>query len=459
MQTSVARIVTTSGSGSGFVYDSSGLIATNAHGVDCCRNVTVILGGERHQGTVLGRDDKMDLAIVRLNSGSDFDTIAMGTTRQVAVGDDVIALGFPLSSTLGGDLTVTRGIISSQRKIDGYEYFQTDAALNPGNSGGPLVNLDGEVIGMNTSKHSTAEGVGFALSVSEIDSRLAFLARPMPTATAQPTATMTLSAAGDFVQVSAGHKHTCGLRTNGTVVCWGKTYDYPPPSDADFQQISAGGSGFNDRGHTCGVKSNGSVVCWGSNADGESIPPTGTFQQVSAGGNSTCGLKTDGTVECWGIRTPLPSIIPVKQISNGLNHLCGLMDNPFDGYVICDDDIGGPASEDFQQISTGNDHACGVKINGGVSCWGDDSEGQASPPSGTFQQVSAGLFYTCGINTAGGVVCWGSNHLSGNFIGRASPPAGTFRQVSAGALHACGVKTDGSVVCWGDNEHGQATPP
>ena len=163
MQTSVARIVTTAGSGSGFVYDSSGLIATNAHVVDCCRNVTVILDGKRHRATVMGRDDDMDLAIVRLNSGSDFDTVAMGSARQVAVGDDAVALGFPLSSDLGGDLTVTRGIISSQRKIDGYEYFQTDAALNPGNSGGPLVNLDGEVIGMNTSKHSAAEGVGFAL--------------------------------------------------------------------------------------------------------------------------------------------------------------------------------------------------------------------------------------------------------------------------------------------------------
>ena len=143
---SLAQIITTSGSGSGFVYDSSGLVATNAHVVDCCRNVTVILDGKRHRGTVLGRDDKMDLAIVRLNSGSNFDTAALGSARQVAVGEDVIALGFPLSSTLGGDLTVTRGIISSQRKIDGYNYFQTDAALNPGNSGGPLVNLDGEVI-------------------------------------------------------------------------------------------------------------------------------------------------------------------------------------------------------------------------------------------------------------------------------------------------------------------------
>ena len=228
IQTSVARIVTTAGSGSGFVYDSSGLVATNAHVVDCCRNVTVILDGKRHRATVMGQDDDMDLAIVRLNSGSDFDAVAMGSARQVAVGDDVIALGFPLSSTLGDDLTVTRGIISSQRKIDGYEYFQTDAALNPGNSGGPLVNLDGEVIGMNTSKHSAAEAVGFALSVKEVEGRLAALAR---------------AASGSASQTS--------LET--------------------FQQVSGGGS------HTCGVKTDGWVACWGSNGDMEATPPARNF--------------------------------------------------------------------------------------------------------------------------------------------------------------------------------------
>ena len=366
-----------------------------------------------------------------------------------------MALGFPLSSSLGSELTVTRGIVSSERKIDGYDYLQTDAALNPGNSGGPLVNRDGDVIGMNTSKHSAAEGVGFALSVGEMDDRLASLASAKPIATALPMATRSPSASGDFVQVAAGHKHTCGLRTNGTVVCWGKTYHYQPPSDDDFKQISAGGSGFNDRGHTCGVRSNGRVVCWGSNVDGESTPPTGTFQQVSAGGNSTCGMKTDGTVACWGSRTSLPPIT-FQQISNGLNHLCGLMTT---GYILCPNDVAAPTLGNFQQVSTGNHHACGVKTDGYVSCWGDDSEGQVSPPTGTFQQVSAGLFYTCGIKTGGSVVCWGSNHLFGDVIGRTTPPSGTFRQISAGGYHTCGVKTDGKVACWGRNEEGQATPP
>ena len=76
----------------------------------------------------------------------------METPGHVRVGDEVLALGFPLADRIGNDLTVTRGIVSSKRSEGGVEQFQTDAAINPGNSGGPLVNSDGEVIGVNTSK-------------------------------------------------------------------------------------------------------------------------------------------------------------------------------------------------------------------------------------------------------------------------------------------------------------------
>ena len=94
------------------------------------------------------------------------------------VGDEVIALGFPLVGRIGSGLTVTRGIISSNRKMDGVSLLQTDSAINPGNSGGPLVNRHGEVIGVNTFRiEETADGrpvnsIGFAVSVSELERRL-----------------------------------------------------------------------------------------------------------------------------------------------------------------------------------------------------------------------------------------------------------------------------------------------
>ena len=195
LKPSIARIVTARSTGSGFVYDARGLVATNAHVVDCCRDVAVILNGRRYEGRVLGRNDDADLAVVQVNAGSNFPSMSFGQANRVAVGDDVIALGFPLN--LAGDFTVTRGIVSSERLISGYDFIQTDAAINPGNSGGPLINKRGEVIGMNTLKRFDADGVGFALSVAEIEHRLPGLSSyaavaptlVRPTPTPRPTST------------------------------------------------------------------------------------------------------------------------------------------------------------------------------------------------------------------------------------------------------------------------------
>ena len=192
LKPSIARIVTARGNGSGFVYDARGLVATNAHVVDCCRDVAVILNGRRYEGTVLGRNDAADLAVVQVNAGSNFPSMSFGQASRVAVGDDVIALGFPLD--LGDSISVTRGIVSSHRSYDGYKFIQTDAAINFGNSGGPLINQRGEVVGMNSFIIRGADGVGFALSVAEIEHRLSGLsgyaaASPTTTPRSRPTPT------------------------------------------------------------------------------------------------------------------------------------------------------------------------------------------------------------------------------------------------------------------------------
>jgi len=104
-------------------------------------------------------------------------------------------------------------------------------------------------------------------------------------------------------------------------------------------------------------------------------------------------------------------------------------------------------------VSAGEYHTCGVRTDGTLACWGDDSQGQATPPAGTFSQVSAGGYHTCGLMTDGTLACWGMD-----IYGQATPPTGTFSQVSAGFEHTCGVRTDGTLACWGFNSHGQATP-
>ena len=195
------QIVTGSGSGSGFVIDASGLVITNEHVVGNSSGVSVwMTNGRSYRGEVLERNVTADLALVRIPGGAGFQPIPMALKGSARVGDEVLALGFPLADRIGSNLTVTRGIISSTRTVNGVNLLQTDAALNPGNSGGPLVNVDGEVIGVNTSRieetHSgrPVDNIGFAVSASEIETRLPsvsgqFAGSGTPAPAAAPTPT------------------------------------------------------------------------------------------------------------------------------------------------------------------------------------------------------------------------------------------------------------------------------
>jgi hypothetical protein len=95
--------------------------------------------------------------------------------------------------------------------------------------------------------------------------------------------------------ISAGTSHTCGVKTDGTLACWGSNSSgQATPPGGTFTQVSGGTF------HTCGVKTDGTLACWGDNRQGQATPPGGTFTQVSAGRSHTCGLKTDATLACWG---------------------------------------------------------------------------------------------------------------------------------------------------------------
>ena len=155
---------------------------TNAHVVGSSSVVTILLEGIYElEGMVIGVDEVMDLAVIRLEGGRTYDTIPLGDSSDTRVGDDVIAIGFPLGSILTGSATVTKGVVSSQRYSENdVTFLQTDAAINPGNSGGPLVNSSGEVVGINTSKYEQVygrpiEGIGLAISINDVKARLEFL--------------------------------------------------------------------------------------------------------------------------------------------------------------------------------------------------------------------------------------------------------------------------------------------
>lgn len=157
------------GSGSGFLFSSDGYLFTNSHVIHNAKKITVKMhDGTTHTAELIGEDQDTDLAILKIN-GAEFIPVKFGDADQLQIGQLVIAIGNPL----GFQHTVTAGVVSALgRTLEGQggrlmdSMIQTDAALNPGNSGGPLVNGDGEVVGVNTAIIRGAQGICFAISIS-----------------------------------------------------------------------------------------------------------------------------------------------------------------------------------------------------------------------------------------------------------------------------------------------------
>jgi hypothetical protein len=287
----------------------------------------------------------------------------------------------------------------------------------------------------------------------------------------------TLSIPSTSPYVSAGRLHSCGLKSDGTVVCWGGIPDYEnvtaiPVGLSSVVQLSAGGF------HTCALIADGSLTCWGYNDHGELAVPVGltSVAHVSAGFTHACALETNQTVVCWGGSGDVdygqsivpPDLGPVKQVSAGGYHTCALK---IDQTVVCwgshdegQSDV--PAGlTSVAQVSAGYIHTCALKTDGTVICWGaqdfegtDYSYGQADVPPGlsSVTQVAAGGGHSCALKVDETVVCWGASEPA-----EFGSPAGlgSVVELSAGTLHSCALKRDGTVVCWGMNDRGQMDVP
>jgi S1-C subfamily serine protease len=164
----VVSIKTNKGSGSGVIFDQGGYLMTNLHVVDDVSSITVTnFEGQRSLASIIGISKDVDLAILKIDDLFSFNALKFARDEDVKVGSKVIAVGNPL----GLSFTVTEGIISSKnRLIDGQIFLQTDVSVNPGNSGGPLINSAKRIVGINTFKLSNTQGLGFAIPSSTAQS-------------------------------------------------------------------------------------------------------------------------------------------------------------------------------------------------------------------------------------------------------------------------------------------------
>jgi len=152
--------------GSGFIVSSDGFILTNNHVVEKADEVTVtLLDKEEFKAKVVGADPKIDIALIKIDAKRKLSYVALGDSDKLDVGEWVVAIGNPF----GLGHTVTAGIVSAKGRIIGSgpydDYIQTDASINFGNSGGPLFNLKGEVVGINTAIIQGGQGIGFAIPI------------------------------------------------------------------------------------------------------------------------------------------------------------------------------------------------------------------------------------------------------------------------------------------------------
>jgi len=179
------------GLGSGFIVHPNGFVVTNRHVINGADEIQVTLEGKKkYKARVVYADPKTDVAIIKID-GNNFPVAKLGDSQSLEVGDWVLAIGNPL----GLMQTVTAGIVSAKGRsglgiLDVEDFIQTDAAINVGNSGGPLVNIDGQVVGMNTAIAAGGGrgniGIGFAIPSSVLKKVVSAALSGSPTAQVQP---------------------------------------------------------------------------------------------------------------------------------------------------------------------------------------------------------------------------------------------------------------------------------
>lgn len=295
---------------------------------------------------------------------------------------------------------------------------------------------------------------------------------------------------GRFVEIAAADTYSCGLQEGGAVVCWGQGAGLPRvPTGSGHRSLSANarrvcvhtaagrlqcwGVGAaeipasflnatwdavaNSDAMVCGLTKPYSVVC--ARQDGSQftpLPQTGQYEGLAASGLDACTRQGLRAIRCsrglfFGPTRPAGP----GELALGAAHACNLR---ADGGLSCygDDTYAqrqAPA-QSFKAIDANANHTCALGADHRLHCWGDAANGGSQPPTTALRDFDVGQTNGCGIGADGAVLCWGWN-----VNGQGNPPAGTFRQVATGLNHSCGVRDTGALACWGYGADGQTSAP
>ena len=287
----------------------------------------------------------------------------------------------------------------------------------------------------------------------------------------------------DWLSISAGEDHTCGIRRPGTLYCWGDNTNgelgngsfggstavpMSVSGATNWRSVSAGAD------HTCATRGSGRIWCWGADTAGQlgngapnesqDHPVRIAFADwtaVSAGGQHTCGRRATGRLYCWG------------SDSAGVLGDGGADDERSQPTLVA----GGITN--WTAVSAGDHHNCARRANGQVLCWGDDGDGQLGNGGGSndrdvptpiagggnWRSVSSGDMHSCAVRATGQASCWGLD--AEGAIGDGVPagiryapvqvvgPVTDWTSISAGGLHTCARRSTGELYCWGLDAHGQ----
>jgi alpha-tubulin suppressor-like RCC1 family protein len=309
-----------------------------------------------------------------------------------------------------------------------------------------------------------------------------------------------------WTKVAAGADHTCGIRPNGTLWCWGDNgygdvgnnnapYAAEVPTKVKDKATYATqtwadvASGFS---YTCGIRTDGSLWCWGDNGNGElglgdkterdvpvRVGSDTNWASVFASDLHTCAIKTDQSLWCWGDNG-------YGELGNGATG--GNVKVPT---KLDDSGVNTGASQKWLDVALGTTYSCGIRDDYSLWCWGDNSAGELGVDPGTtsssnvpvqvagsWSAVSAGNYlisvttppyygygHTCAIKADSSLWCWGydangqlgdgSPDTSGTTAPQQVGSAQDWTSVSAGGAFTCGVENDTDLHCWGDNSFGQ----